>query len=170
MIHFYLGGARSGKSSLAEQQAKNTQLEVVYIATGQALDQSMMERISHHQASRPADWLTVEEPLHLSQVMEKFAADNRCLLVDCLTLWLSNQLHYNNGQQFAKEKEKLLQCLNDLPGEIILVSNEVGQGIVPLGELSREFVDQAGWLHQAIARQADKVNFVVAGIAQQLKG
>jgi adenosylcobinamide kinase/adenosylcobinamide-phosphate guanylyltransferase len=173
MIHFYLGGARSGKSSHAEQQAcefEQQGLAVVYIATGQGLDDAMQERINHHQASRPQHWQTVEEPLQLAEILKNYARQDRCLLVDCLTLWLSNQLHEHNDEQFLQAKKALLATLAQLPGEIILVSNEVGQGIVPLGELSRNFVDQAGWLHQEIAQIADKVRFVIAGIAQPLKG
>jgi adenosylcobinamide kinase/adenosylcobinamide-phosphate guanylyltransferase len=174
MIQFFLGGARSGKSSLAEQAAKNSQLDVVYIATGQALDQEMQQRIARHQDDRPSHWLTVEEPLNLATVLQEHASEKRCLLVDCLTLWLSNQLlqqdDLQGNQQYQQQKAELLHVLAELPGQIILVSNEVGQGIVPLGELSRHYVDEAGWLHQAIAKIADQVRFVCAGIAVNVKG
>ncbi len=178
MIQFFLGGARSGKSRLAEQAAVESNLDVVYIATGQGLDNEMQDRIARHQKDRPSHWLTVEEPLDLVTVLQEHASEKRCLLVDCLTLWLSNQLLQQGEQQskqqkslqYQQQKADLLSVLAKLPGQIILVSNEVGQGVVPLGELSRQYVDEAGWLHQAIAKVADQVRFVCAGIAMNLKG
>lgn len=169
MLELVLGGARSGKSRHAEQRARASDLPVCYIATAQALDGEMAARIAHHQAQRPADWALVEEPLELARVLSEQAAEDRCLLVDCLTLWLTNLLLTDDPQLLDTEREALLSCLPELPGRIILVSNETGLGVVPLGELSRRYVDEAGWLHQALAERADRVAFLVAGLPMMLK-
>ena len=144
-----LGGARSGKSALAEQLAHESQCEVVYIATAQAGDEEMAARIAHHRARRPATWLSIEEPLHLADVLRKHARQDRCVLVDCLTLWLSNVLGDADTQQFERERSLLLETLPTLSGDVLMVSNEVGLGIVPMGALTRRFVDEAGRLHQS---------------------
>lgn len=170
MIELILGGARSGKSALAERQAASSGLGVTYIATSQPLDAEMHQRISHHRARRPAEWGLVEEPLALAKVLREQATADRCLLVDCLTLWLTNLLLQDDPQRLVQERQALLDCLAELPGRIILVSNETGMGIVPLGELSRRYVDESGWLHQALARQSERVQFCVAGLPMLLKG
>jgi len=165
-----LGGARSGKSALAERLAIDSAREVVYIATAQAGDAEMAARIAHHRARRPQQWLCVEEPLHLADVLRDHARDDRCILVDCLTLWLSNLLGDADVQGFERERDRLLNVLPDLPGDVLLVSNEVGLGIVPMGELTRRFVDEAGRLHQAVAALSERVLFVAAGLPLILKG
>lgn len=165
-----LGGARSGKSALAERLASDSGREVVYIATAQAGDAEMAARIAHHRARRPQQWLCVEEPLHLADVLRDHARDDRCILVDCLTLWLSNLLGDADMQGFERERDRLLKVLPDLPGNVLLVSNEVGLGIVPMGELTRRFVDEAGRLHQAIAALSERVVLVAAGLPLVLKG
>jgi adenosylcobinamide kinase/adenosylcobinamide-phosphate guanylyltransferase len=165
-----LGGARSGKSALAERLAGDSGREVVYIATAQAGDAEMAARIAHHRARRPQQWLCVEEPMHLADVLREHARDERCILVDCLTLWLSNLLGDVDMQGFERERDRLLKVLPELPGDVLLVSNEVGLGIVPMGELTRRFVDEAGRLHQAIAALSERVVFVVAGLPLVLKG
>jgi adenosylcobinamide kinase/adenosylcobinamide-phosphate guanylyltransferase len=170
MLELILGGARSGKSRLAEKLAAQSGLEVTYIATSQALDGEMAERIAQHRATRPVHWSLVEEPLELARVLRDNAAPQRCLLVDCLTLWLTNLLMLDDPARLAAEREALLEVLVDLPGRIILVSNETGLGVVPLGELTRRYVDQAGWLHQAVAERAERVIFTVAGLPMLLKG
>ena len=170
LIELILGGARSGKSRLAEQLASASGLEVVYIATSQPLDDEMRQRIQHHRQSRPAYWQTIEEPLALAGVLQQQAASGRCLLVDCLTLWLTNLLLHDDGQRLEQERRQLLNTLGSLPGHIILVSNETGMGVVPMGELSRRYVDEAGWLHQALAERCDRVQFCVAGLPMLLKG
>jgi adenosylcobinamide kinase/adenosylcobinamide-phosphate guanylyltransferase len=169
MLELILGGARSGKSALAEQRAHTSGLEVVYIATAEARDAEMDARITHHRARRPAHWLCVEEPLQLAAKLQQHAAGNRCLLIDCLTLWLSNLLT-SSDEIFVREHEALLKLLPQLPGRIIFVSNEVGLGIVPLGELTRRFCDESGRLHQAVAALCDRVTFVTAGLPMTLKG
>ena len=170
MIELILGGARSGKSRLAEQLAQDAGLAVTYIATSQPLDDEMRLRIAHHRARRPADWQLIEEPLALARVLGEQAAADRCLLVDCLTLWLTNLLLHEDAQCLERERQALLDVLDDLPGRIILVSNETGLGVVPMGELSRRYVDEAGWLHQALASRSDRVQFCVAGLPMLLKG
>ncbi|MEH1710067.1 bifunctional adenosylcobinamide kinase/adenosylcobinamide-phosphate guanylyltransferase [Acinetobacter pittii] len=170
MLQLILGGARSGKSRLAEQTAIDRQLAVTYVATAQALDPEMQNRIEHHQNQRPAHWSLVEEPLYLANALQKIDRPNQIILVDCLTLWLTNLLllEDQNVQQF--ECEQLLKVLPTLQSEIILVSNETGLGVVPLGEISRRFVDEAGRLHQSLGQIADKVMFCVAGFPMILKG
>ncbi len=170
MQSLILGGARSGKSALAERLAAASGREVVYIATAQPRDLEMVERIAHHRARRPAGWRCVEEPLALAATLRQHAQADRCLLVDCLTLWLSNLLGAHDGTRFSSERESLFECLSTLPGELVLVSNEVGLGVVPLGELSRRFVDEAGRLHQALAARCERVIFVAAGLPLALKG
>ncbi|PRO17625.1 bifunctional adenosylcobinamide kinase/adenosylcobinamide-phosphate guanylyltransferase [Acinetobacter baumannii] len=170
MLQLILGGARSGKSRLAEQTAISMQLAVTYVATAQALDPEMQSRIAHHQNQRPAHWSLVEEPLFLAKTLQKIDRPNQIILVDCLTLWLTNLLllEDQNIQQF--ECEQLLKILPTLESEVILVSNETGLGVVPLGEISRRFVDEEGRLHQALGQIANKVVFCVAGFPMILKG
>ena len=170
MHELILGGARSGKSRLAEQRAADSGLRVTYVATSQALDSEMAARIEHHRARRPAHWGLVEEPLALARVLREQAAPECCLLVDCLTLWLTNLLMLDDPARLAAERQALLEALPELPGRIILVSNETGLGVVPLGELTRRYVDEAGWLHQALAAACQRVTFTVAGLPMVLKG
>lgn len=170
MLELILGGARSGKSRLAERLALESGLPVTYVATSQPLDNEMAERISHHRARRPAEWALIEEPLALAQVLRENAHQERCILVDCLTLWLTNLLMLDDPLRQAEERDALLDCLATLPGRVLLVSNETGLGVVPLGELSRRYVDEAGWLHQALAERCQRVTFVMAGLPMVLKG
>jgi adenosylcobinamide kinase/adenosylcobinamide-phosphate guanylyltransferase len=165
-----LGGARSGKSALAERLASESARDVVYIATAQAHDAEMAGRIAHHRARRPAHWQSVEEPLALAETLVACAQSDRCVLVDCLTLWLSNLLGDADDQRLGRECEALLDILPALPGELLFVSNEVGLGVVPMGELTRRFVDEAGRLHQAMAARCERVLFVAAGLPLPLKG
>jgi adenosylcobinamide kinase/adenosylcobinamide-phosphate guanylyltransferase len=170
MLQLILGGARSGKSRLAERLATETSLSVIYIATSQALDGEMNQRVALHRQSRPEHWGLIEEPLALARVLRENADNERCLLVDCLTLWLTNLLMLEDPERLAAERESLLSCLAELPGEIIFVSNETGLGVVPLGELTRRYVDEAGWLHQALAERCQRVVLTVAGLPLTLKG
>ncbi|CAI8764402.1 bifunctional adenosylcobinamide kinase/adenosylcobinamide-phosphate guanylyltransferase [Methylococcus capsulatus] len=169
MKELILGGARSGKSRHAEQRARLSGLDVAYVATAVAGDAEMAARIGGHRARRPPSWPTVEEPLALAASLEANAGPGRFILVDCLTLWLSNLLA-EGEEVFRRERQALLQVLPGLPGRICLVSNEVGQGIVPLNPLARRFVDEAGWLHQELAVLCDRVVWVVAGLPHVLKG
>lgn len=179
MKQLVLGGARSGKSAVAEQRALELGLETVYVATAQAHDAEMAARIAAHRARRPRAWTVVEEPIALARVLREHAAPDRCLVVDCLTLWLSNILGADiddaaevavvDAPTFERERDALIDVLPHLPGEIILVSNEVGMGIVPLGALARRYCDEAGRLHQALARVCERVTWVAAGIPLTLK-
>lgn len=170
MHELILGGARSGKSRLAERVAVESGLAVTYIATSEALDDEMSQRIAHHRQRRPAHWRLIEEPLQLAKILQENAAADRCLLVDCLTLWLSNLLMLNDDVRMQNEIDQLLECIEVLPGRVIMVSNETGLGVIPLGELTRRYVDQAGWLHQALAERCQRVVFTVAGLPMVLKG
>jgi len=173
MQHLILGGARSGKSKYAEQLALATQKEVIYIATGTAGDKEMQQRIETHKADRPQHWETIEEPILLADTLERYANTRYCLLVDCLTLWLSNILFNSQGDfqedVFLQQKQALLNELPYMHTDIILVSNEVGSGIVPMNSMSRRFVDEAGRLHQQLAQLCTHVTLVTAGIALPLK-
>lgn len=170
MRELILGGARSGKSRLAERLATDSGLAVTYIATSQALDGEMSSRIRQHRERRPTEWALVEEPVELARVLRQLASPEHCLLVDCLTLWLTNLLLLDDDARLQAEREALLSCLTELPGRIILVSNESGLGVVPMGELTRRYVDASGWLHQAIAERCQRVVFTVAGLPMLLKG
>ncbi|MDS4041364.1 MAG: bifunctional adenosylcobinamide kinase/adenosylcobinamide-phosphate guanylyltransferase [Candidatus Competibacter sp.] len=168
MKEFILGGARSGKSEFAQRRALASSLPVTYLATAQAGDAEMADRIARHRAERPAVWRLVEEPLALATALRTHAALDRCLLVDCLTLWLSNLLAAGD-HRLSTETDALLDVLPALPGRVLLVSNEVGQGIVPTNPLARRFRDEAGRLHQAVAGRCDRVTLVVAGLPLTLK-
>lgn len=169
MKTFILGGARSGKSRLAEQRASASGLPVTVIATATAQDDEMRERISHHQQQRPAHWQLIEAPIALADALQLTARNQHCIIVDCLTLWLTNLLCSEDEARLLQETEALLHTLPLLPGEIILVSNETGMGVVPLGELTRRYCDEAGRLHQAVATLCDRVILTVAGLPMQLK-
>ena len=166
MRHLVLGGARSGKSQFAEQWVKGQQKTPVYIATGWAGDEEMQARIEHHKNQRGSDWVLVEEPIALANTLKTYNTHQYAILVDCLTLWLSNALHQKVWQQ---EKQALMDVVAHLHCDIAFVGNEVGSGIVPLGSLSRAFVDESGWLNQALAKQCHQVSLVVAGIPMALK-
>jgi adenosylcobinamide kinase/adenosylcobinamide-phosphate guanylyltransferase len=181
MKELILGGARSGKSLLAEKRAAESGLRVIYIATAEARDGEMNRRIAHHRARRPAEWGCAEETLHLAAKLRELAAPDTCLLVDCLTLWLSNLLFAGkaaaqaeagemvNCPLFTQETQELIDLLPTLPGRIILVSNEVGWGIVPMHPISRLFADEQGRLNQAVAAVCDHATLVAAGLPISLK-
>ena len=181
MKELILGGARSGKSLLAEQRAAASGRQVIYLATGEAHDDEMARRIAHHRQRRPAAWRTLEAPLHLAASLASMAAADTCIVVDCLTLWLSNLLLRGAGAAqaeagealdcplFADETASLLATLPRLPGAVILVSNEVGCGIVPLNPLARLFADEQGRLNQRVAAVCQQVTLVAAGLPLTLK-
>lgn len=167
-ITFVFGGARSGKSKYAEQMAENSGLELIYIATGRAYDDEMRQRINHHQDRRGSNWTTLEEPLDLAGALLKLAAPNRFVLVDCLTLWLTNLMMAE--RDIEAETDRLIEVFAKLSGEICFVSNEVGLGIVPDNQMAREFRDHAGFLHQRVAGEAMQVYFMAAGLSLKMKG
>lgn len=165
-----LGGVRSGKSRLAERLATESQLSVTYIATATIEDEEMRERIAAHRVRRPDHWQVIEEPLQLASILTQHANKESCLLVDCLTLWLTNLLIQTDASKFNTERVALLKALPHLTGRLILVSNETNMGVTPLGELSRRYCDEAGKLHQEIAQHCEQVVLTVAGLPLMLKG
>lgn len=185
MNELILGGARSGKSRHAEQRAldaaRQDGLKVVYIATAESRDGEMARRIAHHRERRPADWGCIEEPLHLAARLRELATPDTCILIDCLTLWLSNLIFAGQAAAqaeaceaiscpiFACEIAALIETLPQLPGRIILVSNEVGWGIVPMHPVSRLFADEQGRLNQRVAAVCQRVTLVAAGLPLILK-
>jgi len=178
---FVFGGARSGKSAYAEQIAASSGKPVVYIATAQAGDGEMGQRIAHHRARRNEGWTTVEETMALGSALHQWSMPDNIVLIDCLTIWLSNLL-FSQDQTFPEigkidppacfhqEKEHFLTALDEVQGDLIVVSNEVGMGIVPQGAISRWFVDEAGRLNQAVAARCDRAVWVAAGLPLTLKG
>lgn len=166
MKHLILGGARSGKSRFAEVAALAGDKRCFYIASGWAGDTEMAARIALHQQQRDKRWQLIEEPLMLASALRNLDAPGNAVLVDCLTLWLSNALHH---QVWSEQRAAFMQVLPGLDCDVYLVSNEVGSGIVPLGELSRTFADEAGWLNQDVAQVCDAVTLVVAGLPLRLK-
>ncbi|NMF88393.1 bifunctional adenosylcobinamide kinase/adenosylcobinamide-phosphate guanylyltransferase [Aromatoleum petrolei] len=175
--HLILGGARSGKSRHAESLATASGLPVTVIATAEALDDEMTARIRRHQEDRPAGWRTVESPIMLAATLAREAGEGRCVIVDCLTLWLSNLLagaDIPTGTDLPPvleaERAALLEILPTLRGEVLLVANEVGLGLVPDTPLGRVFRDEAGRLNQMTATACARVTFVAAGLPLTLKG
>ena len=160
------GGARSGKSRRAEARALSFSGRPVYIATAEALDAEMKERIARHRIRRGNDWIEREVPLDLAQALTETDGGG-ARLVDCLTLWLSNLLHA--GRDWQHEADLLAKTLQRQRSPVVLVTNEVGLGIVPDNALARTFRDAAGLLNQSIAAVADEVEFVVAGMALKVK-
>ena len=168
-IIFVLGGARSGKSRFAEERTcAFAAKEKVYVATAECRDEEMESRIALHRARRGADWTTIEAPHRLPETLSAEASGDRAVLVDCLTLWLTNHLlaEADLGQQVAE----LTRALAASPAALYVVSNEVGQGIVPDNALARRFRDEAGWMNQAVAAAADRAVLVAAGLPLVLKG
>ncbi|WP_068001187.1 bifunctional adenosylcobinamide kinase/adenosylcobinamide-phosphate guanylyltransferase [Pseudovibrio axinellae] len=161
------GGARSGKSAYAEKLVLRSGRRATYIATGQAFDLEMEERITLHQTQRGSDWDTIEEPLELVSALERCAGAERAILVDCLTLWLSNLMHAE--RDWTRELEKLQLVLAQLRCPVVFVGNEVGMGIVPDNAMARAFRDEAGRLNQRIGELCHFVMFVAAGQPLQLK-
>jgi adenosylcobinamide kinase/adenosylcobinamide-phosphate guanylyltransferase len=166
MISLYIGGARSGKSGLAEQEVITHALPTTYIATATA-SASMAERITLHQQQRPSRWATLETPLALAAVLKKADQQHSVIIVDCLTLWLTNQLMA--GHDLNAEIEQLCHTITSLQCHLVLVSTEVGQSLIPDDDMSQAFVSASGLMHQKIAAIADKVNFCQGKIAICLK-
>lgn len=176
-----IGGARSGKSAHAEALALASGKNLVYIATAQASDDEMQQRIAYHREGRDRRWTTVEETIALGNAIEEYSKPDSLVLVDCLTVWLSNLL-FSEEKTFpeigvidppacvARQRNRFLQALEQAAGDVILVSNEVGQGVIPQGAVSRWFVDEAGRLNQQVAACCDRAVFIVAGLPLTLKG
>lgn len=158
------GGVRSGKSKYAEQRAGQSGERRLFLATAEAKDEEMAQRIAEHRKRRGDQWLTIEEPLELTETLLDQRGKTDCVLVDCLTLWISNLLIRSN-EAYAKEKvEQLLKILPCLDFHLVFVTNEVGWGIVPDNPLARKFRDVLGWTNQRIAQAADEIVLMVAGV------
>ena len=166
-VTLILGGARSGKSRHGEALVESQPGPCVYLATAEAGDAEMAARIAAHRARRGDRWTTVEAPLELVGALERETGPDRAVLVDCLTLWLSNLM--GAGRDVARACEGLIAALPGLAGPVVFVSNEVGLGIVPDNAAARAFVDRAGRLHQDLAAAADRVIFMTAGLPADLK-
>lgn len=174
MKQLVLGGVKSGKSKFAEQSAEALLRSEGYdaitlVATAQALDDEMHERIQRHKDDRPELWSVIEEPLRLSRVLSNHGHSNNVLVVDCLTLWLTNLLMLDDQKALDAELDAFLLAVEAFKGHLILVSNETNMGVMPLGELSRRYCDTIGTLHKKLALITDKVDLIVAGLPLPLK-
>jgi len=165
-ISLVLGGARSGKTARALALCADP--PHIYLATAQALDGEMTARIAAHRAERGASWSVIEAPLEIAEAIRGVTDEKTTILVDCLTLWLSNLMHHE--RDVAAETARLIDTLAITPNRVVLVSNEIGLGLVPMEKLSREFRDAQGLLNQRIAAAADHVEFVAAGLPLTMKG
>lgn len=169
-IVLILGGARSGKSTYAQKLAERWWPSPLYLAPAETLDDEMVERVKLHQENRGPRWGCVEEPLDVARVIKNQEPDQDGILFDCATLWLTNVLLKEGVAGIEARKHALVDSLKTCPTGVIIVSNEVGMGIVPEYPLGRDFRDQQGWLNQELAAIADTVIFVIAGIPMFLKG
>jgi adenosylcobinamide kinase / adenosylcobinamide-phosphate guanylyltransferase len=170
-IIFVTGGVRSGKSRFAQEIAKKFPGPKAYLATAQALDEEMQKRINRHRKSRPRDWMTLEEPVHIPEVIQREGKRFDIILLDCLTLWLSNLMTAGwSERKILAETDRLLRAARTSSASFIFVSNEVGLGIVPENPAGRFFRDVSGMIHQRVARVADEVYFLVCGLPRKIKG
>jgi adenosylcobinamide kinase/adenosylcobinamide-phosphate guanylyltransferase len=166
-----IGGIRSGKTSLAESLATESGRAVIYLATASAGDEEMARRIKRHQDSRPRSWGLSEAPVELAAELNRLAKEAKPpqLLIDCMSLWVSNLL-FAGDAVFAKERAAFLKALKAYPGPVVVVSNEVGLGTIGMDPLTRRFCDELGWLNQALGQTCDRVLMSVAGLPLTLKG
>lgn len=169
MRSLILGGVRSGKSRYAEHLAMAHNGPVAVIVTATAGDEEMADRIAAHRARRPKHWHVVEEPIALGHALLQQTRSGSVVIVDCLTLWLTNILMQSDTKVLQQESAALLHAVRSATGTVILVSNEVGCGIVPTNELARRFTDEAGSLHQRLAQACDQVVWMVAGLPLTVK-
>lgn len=188
--HLFLGGARSGKSALAETDVyawlqAHPSGRVIYVATAQVWDEEMRDRVELHRQRRPETWQLIEEPMQLAALLDRYGQQQSndqpiCIMVDCLTLWLTNQLCQvdvdddtaavaHAAEKASRAIAKLLEAVKRFSGALVMVSNEVGSGIVPLGKLSRQFQDLSGTMNQRLAQECDKVTLAVAGLPVKVK-
>ena len=178
-----LGGARSGKSRFAQEMASQLGKEVLFVATGQALDEEMRRRIEEHKKSRPSSWRTIEAPTAVGRKILEEVSDAQVVIVDCFTLLVSNVIDRCAGEggpeqvdaelvceKLAIEVEELVECIESTNASFILISNEVGMGLVPENRLGRMYRDLLGKTNQTFASHADEVYLMVAGLAVDIKG
>ncbi len=170
-VEFVLGGARSGKTAyaleIAKEMSAEKDLQKIYIATAQIFDPEMQDRVRRHQEERDETWATLEAPLELSTIIRLHAQPDRVLLVDCLTLWLSN--HLLAEHDLEEKRNDLIDAITEAKGPLVFVSNEVGLSIVPDNKMGRQFRDESGWMNQQVAKAADKVTFIAAGLPLIMK-
>jgi len=169
MKQLIIGACRSGKSTYAENCAISLNKKRVYIATAEALDAEMQTRILRHQTDRDVTWELCETPVQLADAVSRYDDPDSCILIDCLTLWLSNCLLSDDPALWKSEQEKFIISLKMARSDVLMVGNEVGSGIIPMGKINRTFVDENGRLHQRLAEICDKVTYIVAGLPHTLK-
>jgi len=169
-LYFVTGGARPGKSAFAEKLALTVPGKRAYLATAQALDAEMVARIEHHRQRRGSAWDTYEEPLAVAELLNKLSGRYGVVLLDCLTLWLSNVMAHTDGDDaVSRQSDLLVEAVKNLKGTCIIVSNEVGLGIVPDNALARRFRDLAGFVNQKVAQASDEAYLLTAGIPMKMK-
>jgi len=169
MKHLVLGGVRSGKSAFAQEQVALSGKPVCYVATSQVWDDEMAERIRLHKVNRPSEWQVIEEPLALASVLESLNDPEQAVIVECFTLWLTNLLCLEDDARLAQEKAALLDIVEHFKGDLVLVSSEVGLGIMPMNAMARRFADEAGEMNQLLAKLTNRVTLVAAGLPMPLK-
>ncbi|MBJ7538987.1 bifunctional adenosylcobinamide kinase/adenosylcobinamide-phosphate guanylyltransferase [Marinomonas transparens] len=169
MKHLVLGGVRSGKSAFAQEQVAASGKPVCYVATSQVWDDEMADRVRLHKESRPSEWQLIEEPIELANVLNSFNSPDQAVIVECLTLWLTNLLGLEDEERLEQEKAELVKAVEAFQGDLVLVSSEVGLGIMPMNALARRFGDEAGTMNQLLAKLTDRVTLVAAGLPMPLK-
>jgi len=171
MVIFVTGGARGGKSDFAQDLVEKLNGKRLFLATAQALDDEMRQRIEKHREKRGNRWDTLEEPIHLGRAMRSAAGSYDAVLVDCFTVWMSNLLlgYPDEDEKISKIVDDFFSSIDEVKGTIVIVSNEVGMGIVPENKLARQYRDQLGFLNQRIARRADEVYALISGISVRIK-
>ena len=169
MKHLVLGGVRSGKSAFAQEQVAASGKPVCYVATSQVWDDDMEKRVQLHKENRPAEWRLIEEPLALVDVLNSLNSPDQAVIVECFTLWLTNLLCLEDEDRLEQEKQALLKAVEAFQGDLVLVSSEVGLGIMPMNALARRFADEAGSMNQSLAKLTNRVTFVAAGLPMPLK-
>ena len=171
-IMLITGGIRSGKSAYALKCAETFHSPKIFLATAEALDEAMNIRIQNHQKERGEDYTTIEEPLHIDEVLHTLPKNTSAVIIDCMTLWVNNLLYKleDNEQRIQKKINVFLKVLQESPLNIFIVTNEVGLGIIPENKMARRYIDVLGRLNQDIAGMSDEVTFMVSGIPQKIKG
>lgn len=169
MKHLVLGGVRSGKSAFAQEQIAACGKPVCYVATSQVWDDDMADRVRQHKDNRPSEWQLIEEPLALASVLHSLNSPEQAVIVECFTLWMTNLLCLEDEGRLEEEKQALLNAVDVFEGDLVLVSSEVGLGIMPMNALARRFGDEAGAMNQALAKLTNRVTFVAAGLPLPLK-
>ncbi len=162
-----IGGAKSGKSSFALRLCSSMKGKKIFVATAVATDSEMEEKIKRHRKERGKEWITIEEPVDIAEIIERFDSKETVILVDCLTFWLNNL--FMKKENVEERIEKLIRILSGIKGNVVIVSNEVGMGIVPADEISRKYRELLGLLNQKIAHLAEKVVFMICGIPVLIK-